>query len=113
MVTKSPCQRKEALSIVTLCKLNLEKKDMSEVVFWGLATIMIVLLWRFAGEFLLNCVIRCLFGLVCIYFCNDVIAYFGGDLSVKINEISACASAILGMSGVAGLYVLQLYFTMR
>lgn len=86
---------------------------MSEMVFWGLITIIVVFSWRFAGEFLLNCVIRCLFGLVCIYLCNYVIAYFGWDLSVKINEISACASAILGMSGIAGLYVLQLFFTMR
>lgn len=113
MVTKSLCERKGSFRKVTVCKLNLEKKDMSEVVFWGLATIIVVLMWRFAGEFLLNCVIRCLFGLVCIYLCNDVIAYFGGDLSVKINEISACASAILGMSGVVGLYVLQIFFTMR
>lgn len=86
---------------------------MSEAVFFGLATIVIVLMWHFAGEFLLNCVIRCLFGLVCVYFCNYLIAYFGGDFSVKINEISACVSALLGTSGVAALYALQLFFTIR
>lgn len=65
------------------------------------------------GKIILNMIIRCLFCLVCIYFCNQLIVYFGGNISVKINEITACVSALLGVSGVAALYILQLFFTMH
>ena len=60
---------------------------------------------------LMNTIIRCLFCLVCIYFCNQVILYFGGEISVRINEISMAVSAIFGISGVAALYGLQAVFT--
>lgn len=85
---------------------------MYKMVFLGLCIFFIICLWSNIGKTILNMVIRCLFGLVCIYFCNEIILYFGGNISVKINEISACVSALLGMSGVAALYVLQLFFTM-
>lgn len=85
---------------------------MYKIVFWVLCIFFMISLWSDFGKIVLNTVIRCLFGLVCIYFCNEFILYFGGNISVKINEISACVSALLGISGVAALYLLQLFFTM-
>ncbi len=60
---------------------------------------------------LMNMVIRCLFCLICIIVCNQIILYSGGEISVKINEISTVVSAIFGMSGVAALYGLQAVLT--
>lgn len=85
---------------------------MYEILFVGFCSLFLVCLWPNAVKVIMNMVIRCLFGLVCIYLCNELIAYFGGNITVKINEITACVSALLGTSGVAALYALQLFFTM-
>lgn len=60
---------------------------------------------------ILNSLIRCLFCLILVYFVNHLILYFGGNISVKINEITACVSALFGASGIAALYALQVFFT--
>lgn len=86
---------------------------MYEMVFLVLCVIFVCFLWGNCSRIILDTVIRCLFGLVCIYFCNELIGYFGGTISVKINEITACVSALFGMSGIAALYALQLFFTMN
>ena len=65
------------------------------------------------GRVLMNAVIRCLFCLICVYLCNGMIQYCGGNIAVKINEITVCVSTLLGISGVAGLmcYSYFLQFT--
>lgn len=87
------------------------KNNMYFMAFLGVIAGILILLTEYGRRFLLDTIIRCLFGLVCICFFNDIIAYFGGNISVKINEITACISALFGLSGIAGLYALQLFFT--
>lgn len=55
--------------------------------------------------------VRCLSGTIIIYVVNLALSYFGGNLSVTINEISIGVSGIFGIWGVAFLYALQYYFT--
>lgn len=85
---------------------------MYEAAFFGLCTLFLVCIWGNFGRIILNAVIRCLFCLICVYICNDLIQYFGGNISVKINEITVCVSTLFGASGIAALYILQLFFTM-
>lgn len=62
-------------------------------------------------KLLLNFVMRCLLCLVIIYVANSVIQYYGGNITVNINEITMGVSGILGIWGVILLYALQYYFT--
>ena len=72
-----------------------------------------VLLWVGvdAWKYILNFMVRCLSGLVIIYVVNCAIQYYGGNLTVKINEIANGLFRILGIWGVIFLYALQYYFT--
>lgn len=60
---------------------------------------------------LFNTLLRCLSGLVIIYICNFFLSGMGQNLTVKINEISLCISAVLGISGVFFLYCFQWFLT--
>ncbi len=86
---------------------------MYKAAFLILVIMFLVCIWGNMGRVIMNAVIRCLFCLICVYLCNDLIQYFGGNIAVKINEITVCVSTLLGISGVAGLYVLQLFFTIH
>lgn len=86
---------------------------MYKAAFLVLVIMFLVCIWRNMGRVLMNAVIRCLFCLICVYLCNGMIRYCGGNIAVKINEITVCVSTLLGISGVAGLYVLQLFFTIH
>ena len=86
---------------------------MYKAAFCVLVIIFLICTWRNMGRVIMNAAIRCLFCLICVYLCNDLIRYFGGNIAVKINEITVCVSTLLGISGVAGLYILQLFFTIR
>ena len=92
-------------------KWNLKGDNMYIIVFLGIVIFLNVIFLGNGCRIFFDTLIRCLFGLVCIFFANEIISYFGGDISVKINEISACVSAIFGGSGVLALYGLQLFFT--
>lgn len=81
------------------------------IAFLGAIVFLNIILLGYGSRIFFDTVIRCLFGLVCIFFTNEIIAYFGGNISVKINEISACVSAVFGGSGVLALYGLQWFFT--
>ena len=94
-------------------KLQMEKIAVYREAFIILCTFFIICIWGNLGKIILNALIRCLFCLVCVYVCNGLISYFGGNIVVKINEITICVSTILGISGVAGLYLLQLFFTIH
>ena len=94
-------------------KLQMEKIAVYMAAFIILCTLFIICIWGNLGKIILNALIRCLFCLVCVYVCNGLISCFGGNIVVKINEITVCVSALLGISGVAGLYILQLFFTIR
>ena len=65
-----------------------------------LAGICVFLLWVGvdAWKYILNFMVRCLSGLVIIYVVNCAIQYYGGNLTVKINEIA------MGFSGNLGRY---------
>ncbi len=62
-------------------------------------------------KLILNFVARCLLGIVVIYVANFLIGYLGGNVVVKINEITMGISGFLGIWGVLLLYGLQYYFT--
>ena len=94
-------------------KLQMEKIAVYMAAFIILCTLFIICIWGNLGKIILNALIRCLFCLFCVYVCNGLISYFGGNIVVKINEITICVSTILGISGVAGLYLLQLFFTIH
>ena len=81
------------------------------IAFLGVLIFLNVLFLGNGCRIFFDTIIRCLFGLVCIFFANEIIAHFGGEISVKINEISACISAIFGGSGIVALYGLQWFFT--
>lgn len=102
--------RLENMQVVNRC---LKGNNMYKIVFLIVGIFFIFFLWENCGRMILDMVIRCLFCLVCIYFFNELIVYFGGNISVKINEITACVSALFGVSGIAALYGLQLFFTMK
>ncbi len=85
--------------------------NMSSIVFVVVSTLIILFLNPECRNVIWNILLRCLSGLVLIYIINYGIAYFGGNIDVKINEISASVAGIFGVSGVIGLYALQLFFT--
>ena len=85
--------------------------NMNILAFLAVAVGVFFLFTENGRRFFLDTVIRCLSCLICIYIINQIILGFGGDISVKINEITTCVSAIFGLSGIAGLYALQVFFT--
>lgn len=61
-------------------------------------------------EFLLNFMLRAVFGLIAIYFINSFLQGQGLGGSVGINPVSFLTSGILGFPGIALLYGINFYF---
>jgi hypothetical protein len=92
-------------------KMQMGENDVYKEAFIGLCMMILIAMWKNFGKMIMNTIIRCLFCLVCVYLCNGFIQYFGGNISVKINEITLGVSAIFGWSGIGALYILQWFLT--
>lgn len=60
-------------------------------------------------EGIVNFVMRCILGVIAIYFINTALAGRGISLGVGINVYTVLTSGILGIPGVAALYGIGLY----
>lgn len=60
-------------------------------------------------EWLLNVIMRSIFGVIAIYFINEALAGAGISLGVGINGVTVLTSGILGIPGVVALYGIGLY----
>lgn len=60
-------------------------------------------------EWILNAVMRSIFGIIAIYFINAALAGAGISLGVGINGATVLTSGILGLPGLAALYGIGLY----
>lgn len=60
-------------------------------------------------EWILNVILRSIFGVIAIYFINAALAGAGISLGVGINGATVLTSGILGIPGLAALYGLGLY----
>ena len=61
------------------------------------------------AEFLLNFILRCIFGTILIYFVNIGIGRLGFPVTVGINAATVLTTGILGMPGILALYGLAVY----
>lgn len=64
---------------------------------------------RRKAEWIINFVLRMVFGTLAIYFVNLALKYYGMEFFVAINPISILTSGFLGFPGVAALYGIQFY----
>ncbi len=60
-------------------------------------------------EWLLNVLMRSIFGIIAMYFINTALANAGISLGVGINGATVLTSGILGIPGLAALYGIGLY----
>lgn len=60
-------------------------------------------------EWLLNTIMRSIFGVIAIYFINAALEGAGISLGVGINGVTVLTSGILGIPGIAALYGIGLY----
>ncbi len=60
-------------------------------------------------EWILNVILRSIYGVIAIYFINAALAGAGISLGVGINGATVLTSGILGIPGLAALYGLGLY----
>ncbi len=60
-------------------------------------------------EWILNVILRSIFGVIAMYFINAALAAAGISLGVGINGATVLTSGILGIPGIAALYGLGLY----
>jgi len=64
---------------------------------------------RKKAEWIINFVLRMVFGTLAIYFVNLALKRYGMECFVTINPISVLTSGFLGFPGVAVLYGIQFY----
>ncbi len=60
-------------------------------------------------EWLLNVLMRSIFGIIAMYFINTALEGAGISLGVGINGATVLTSGILGIPGLAALYGIGLY----
>lgn len=60
-------------------------------------------------EWIVNFTLRCIIGVIAIYFTNAALAGRGISLGVGINVYTVLTSGILGIPGVVALYGIGLY----
>jgi len=63
------------------------------------------------GALLTNMLARVLSGIIFISICNYLTGLAGRNFHVNINETSLAVSAVLGISGICFLYLLQWILT--
>ena len=60
-------------------------------------------------EWLLNVLMRSIFGTIAIYFVNGTLAWAGISLNVGINPVTVLTSGILGVPGLVAIYGVGIY----
>ena len=58
-------------------------------------------------EILVNFIYRMVFGIICIYFLNQLVSFLGGYVQVGLNTWTIALTGVLGMPGVVLLFALQ------
>ncbi len=82
----------------------------SSIVIIGMLFIVIFIgAIRRKAEWIINFVLRMVFGVIAIYFFNVALKTYGVETSVAINPISILTSGFLGIPGVCVLYGIQFY----
>ncbi|MEG1846844.1 MAG: pro-sigmaK processing inhibitor BofA family protein [Lachnospiraceae bacterium] len=80
--------------------------------FFIIAVCAIVLLigaFRRKSEVLINFILRTVFGMIGIYFINQILLYQHIEVSIGLNPLTALTSGILGLPGVAALFGIGFY----
>lgn len=83
-----------------------------ENILWLIgAAVLLLILSFFArkAEWLINFALRSIMGTIAIYFINMGIVFLGFNTVVGINAASVLTVGILGIPGIAMLYVLSIY----
>lgn len=66
--------------------------------------VLLITVMRKKAQFILNFLVRMVFGAIMIFFINDVLEKQGIDVSVGLNAVSLLTAGTLGFPGVALLY---------
>lgn len=66
--------------------------------------VLLITVMRKKAQFILNFLVRMVFGAIVIFFVNDVLEKQGIDVSVGLNAVSLLTAGTLGFPGVALLY---------
>ena len=66
--------------------------------------VLLITVMRIKAQFILNFLVRMVFGAIVIFFVNDVLEKQGIDVSVGLNAVSLLTAGTLGFPGVALLY---------
>ena len=59
-------------------------------------------------EMAVNFLYRMVFGIICIYFLNQLVSLFGDGVQVGLNAWTIALTGVLGMPGVVLLFVMRL-----
>lgn len=60
-----------------------------------------------AVEIIINFIYRMVFGVICIYFLNQLVLFAGWNLQVGLNGWTAGVTGVLGIPGVVLLFAVQ------
>ena len=59
-------------------------------------------------EIVINFIYRMVFGIICIYFLNQLISLLGGSVQVGLNTWTIGLTGMLGIPGVVLLFVIRM-----
>ena len=59
-------------------------------------------------EIVVNFIYRVVFGIICIYFLNQLVLFFGDGVQVGLNAWTIAITGVLGIPGVVLLFVIGL-----
>lgn len=65
--------------------------------------------FRKQSEFIINFILRSVFGIISIYFINQFVIWQKIDIAVGINPLTVLTSGILGFPGLLLLYGINFY----
>lgn len=84
--------------------------NMGFLVIIAVCTIVLLIVGlRKKSELAVNFILRCVFGIIGIYFINQFLLWQQVDIAVGINPLTVLTSGTLGFPGVILLYGINLY----
>ncbi len=90
-------------------KRGMKMMDLGIIAISGVCAIVLVIgIMGRKAEIIVNFVLRAVFGLISIYFLNELISLTGIGIHIGLNPFNAAACGFLGFPGVALLYGVKL-----
>ncbi|MFI3212916.1 MAG: pro-sigmaK processing inhibitor BofA family protein [Eubacteriales bacterium] len=87
----------------------MEKEAGAIIIIIVCAIVLLIVAARKKSEIIINFVLRSVFGVIFIYFINEILLFQGFLYEIEINIVTILTSGILGFPGILLLYGIKIY----